>query len=147
MSDIRIKSIRANEMRVDGWPGFPGSELWVDEAHHWPVNPPELGLKVGDWVEGFILPDGRLTIETGAKATPYDPLKWGRMEVRGKLTAYFVDEALMRRAMRPTGHWCSYPRKYKRQYRRAWQERHKLPKRRSKGWRRHVRAAKAKRRD
>lgn len=45
---------------------------------------------------------------------------------------------------RPTGHWIAYPRKFKRQYRLSWQLKHRLPKRRAKGWRKHVRAWKAK---
>lgn len=71
-------------------------------------------------------------------------IETGRIAVTGKVTVYFADEALMREAMRPIGHWCSYPRKYKRLYRKEWQLRHDLPARKARGWRRYVRRMKAK---
>lgn len=41
---------------------------------------------------------------------------------------------------KPNGHWCVYPRKYKRMFRKAWNEKHGFSnKRKAKGWRKHQR--------
>jgi hypothetical protein len=75
-------------------------------------------------------------------------LEAGRMTVTGKFTSYFdelpelpeLDERRVK--VRPSGHWLSAPRKWKRLDNRL---RKPIIGRKSKGWRRHVRRAKAKR--
>jgi len=124
---FRITSIRAGLIQLESapaatpfeWPGKDIEGVWVDEAHHFPANTADHGLKVLDWLNCQI-------------------------NVDGKLTVMFKDEALMRRMA--SGHWVAYQRKWKRQYRKAWQKRWPQVKvKASRGWRRHIRKQKAKR--
>lgn len=83
----------------------------------------------------------------------------GRMVVHGSLTAYFYDEKLLRDVQRSathnmnklygkmaaaTGHWISAPRRWKRRQRILNAEGNPY-KSKSRGWRKHVRKVKAKR--